>query len=463
MSLRICVANSISLPFLCAFAILSSAEFTTRLSAESAENLRQIAIVHVSVIPMDRERVIPDQTVIIKAGRILLIGPSKLVVPPHKSTKIDGRHLFLMPGLADMHAHLSWNHEVSVRFLTLFVASGVTTILNMRGQPDHLQLRREVADGKIIGPAIYTTGPFLGDPVGGPLSTTPAEIDARVAADKAARYDFIKLHGDLSRAAYEELLADREHYGIRVVGHLPRNLGIDIALDGHQDAIAHAEEYLYAYFYFHRPDGDNDPPMPDLEQKTVEIAQKTAAAHVTVIPNLVMFKEIAIQEDDVTPLLHRREVRYMPKQVLEEWLPENNTYVQRFKGRNYAHNRYPILEHLTKALQDAGVRLLVGTDTAAPCLVPGFSVRLELEYLVEAGLTPYQALRAATANAGEFLGVASGKVEVGQRADLLALRANPLVDIRNVAKLDAVILNGRWLSQTQLRKMLNSPPTLKLQ
>jgi imidazolonepropionase-like amidohydrolase len=108
------------------------------------------------------------------------------------------------------------------------------------------------------------------------------------------------------------------------------------------------------------------------------------------------------------------------------------------------------------------VRLLVGTDTAAPCLVPGFSVRLELEDLVEAGLTPYQALRAATANAGEFLGVASGKVEVGQKADLLLLRENPLVDVRNVAKLDAVILNGRWLSQTQLEKMLNSPPTMKV-
>jgi hypothetical protein len=260
-----------------------------------------VAIVKVTVIPMDRDRVLPAQTVIIRDGRISFVGSNTAAKISPNVLRIDGTHRYLLPGLTDMHAHLSWSHELSIRFLTLFVASGVTTILNMRGEPDHLELRKEVAEGKLLGPAIYTTGPFLGDPEHGQLVTTPQEVAARVAQDKAAGYDFIKLHGDLSRASFDELMTDSKKDGIRVVGHLARNLGIYPALQEHQYAIAHGEEYLYAYFYYHRPDGDNDPPTPHLAEKTAEIARATAAAHVTVIPNLVLFKEIASEEVDVRP------------------------------------------------------------------------------------------------------------------------------------------------------------------
>lgn len=443
------------------FAIVTALGVCAGLSGSTSNNPNnthappEIAVVNVSVIPMDRERIIPGQTVLVKDGRITRIGPANEIAIPATTFRVEGRGQYLMPGLTDMHAHLSQSHVLSVRFLTLFVASGVTTILNMRGEPDHLELRKQVADGKLLGPAIYTTGPFLGDPPGGPLATTPQEVVARVAQDKAAGYDFIKLHGDLSRSSFDELMAASKKYRIRVVGHLARNLGIRPALEEHQYAIAHAEEYLYAYFYYHRPDKDNSPPIPDLPEKTAEIARETAAAHVTVIPNLVLFKEIATEEVDVRPLLSSPEMRYIPREIYDnEWIPQNNAYVHKFQGRTYCQRRYPILQHLTKALQDAGVRLLVGTDTPTPCLVPGFSVRLELEDLVEAGLTPYQALRAATANAGEFLGVESGKVVIGQRADLLLLRANPLTDIRNVSQLDGVILNGRWLPRGRLSDML---------
>jgi imidazolonepropionase-like amidohydrolase len=440
--------------------ILTSFRCVSRTSGGRA-NPQLIVIVDVSVIPIDREVVIPGQTVVIQNGLISYIGPKSGATIPPRALKLNGEHLYVMPGLTDMHAHLSSNPELSRRFLSLFVATGVTTILNMRGEPSHLELRKQVAEGKIVGPRIYTTGPFLGDPYRGQLTTTPQEVVARVAEDKAAGYDFIKLHGDLSRASFDELMADSKKDGIRVIGHLARNLSIYPALQEHQYAIAHGEEYLYAYFYFHRTDGDSDSPIPNLTSKTAEIARETAAARVTVIPNLVLFKEIATEEVDVRSLLRRPEMRYMPKEIYDnEWIPEKNVYVHRFQGRTYCQRRYPILQHLTKALQDAGVRLLVGTDTPAPCLVPGFSVRLELEDLVEAGLTPYQALRAATLNAGEFLGVASGKVAVGQRADLLLLHANPLTDIRNVSQLEGVILNGQWLPHEKLQGMLDDQATV---
>jgi hypothetical protein len=412
------------------------------------------AIVGVTTIPMDVDRMVAEQTVVVVDGRIVQVGPKNDVTTPSGALRIDGAHLYLMPGLADMHVHFQWTRQINERLLTLFVASGVTTVLNMRGEPAHLRLRDDVAQGKILGPAIYTTGPFIGDPYGGPLRMTPGEVAAHVAADKAAGYDFVKLAGDLSRESYEQLLTSGKKEGIRVIGHLPRNLGVEVALDGHQYAIAHGEEYLYAYFYFHRPDGDNDEPIPDVHRKIREIASKTAEAHVSVMPNLVLFKEIGQQAEDVQPLLHRKEVSYLPEGIINWWSPENNSYVQRFTGRAlYFRKRYKILEELTKALQDSGARLL----TPTPCVLPGFSVRDELEDLVDAGLTPYQALRTATANAGEFLGVKSGTIAVGQRADFILLRANPLEDVRNVSQLAGVIVNGRWLPRNELQRMLDNP------
>jgi hypothetical protein len=411
---------------------------------------------------MDRERVLSAQTVLIGNGRIVRIGSSNEIVVPPGAFRIDGKRLYLLPGLMDMHVHFQWSREINERFLTLFVASGVTTVLNMRGEPDYLKLRAEVAERKLLGPTIYTTGPFIGDVPGGTLTTTPAQVSARVAADRAAGYDFIKLHGDLSLEAYQQLLLSAKMQGIRVVGHLPRNLGVEAALNGHQSAIAHGEEYLYAYFYFHRPDRDGDEPISDLDAKTKEIARKTAAAGVSVMPNLDLFKQIGVQAENLDPLLHRTEVEYLPEVIREQWWRDHNDYVSRFAGRSlYFRKRYRVLQNLTKALQDAGVRLLVGTDTPTPCVVPGFSVRDELEDLVESGLTPYQALRAATANGGEFLRVESGKISVGQRADLLLLRSNPLIDVRNVAELAGVILQGRWFPAQKLQSMLQSQTTVQ--
>ena len=187
---------------------------------------------------MDRERVLPAQTVIVENQHIVQIGALDQLAMPKDAARIDGTGLYLIPGLADLHAHLQSSREVNLRMLQMFVAAGVTTILNMRGEPSHLELRKEVASGRILGPRIYSTGPFIGDPHPGILRTTPADIKARVHADKAAGYDFIKLHGDLAREAYEQLLSSAASEHIRVVGHAARNLGIKPMLDPRFAAIA---------------------------------------------------------------------------------------------------------------------------------------------------------------------------------------------------------------------------------
>lgn len=427
-----------------------------RLPTSNAQDAsRLIAIQDVTVVPMDRERLLPAQTVLIENERIIGIGPARKMLIPAGAHRILATHLYLLPGLMDLHIHFQSGRKINERLLTLFVANGVTTVLNMRGEPDYLKLRADVAAQKLLGPAIYSTGPFLGDTPGKPLRTTPAQIKARIAEDRAMGYNFVKLHGDLSPAAYKQLLLSANTQGLRVVGHVPRNLGVEAALAGRQSAIAHGEEYLYSYFYFHRPDGDRDEPIPELDARTKAIAVKTATANVSVMPNLDLFKQIAIQAEDLNPLLRRKEVEYLSDAIRKQWWQDNNDYPSRFKGRSlYFRKRYRILQKLTKALQNAGARLLIGTDTPTPCVVPGFSVRDELQDLVDSGLTPYQALRAATANGGEFLRIKSGTISAGQRADLLLLRANPLTDVRNVAQLAGVILRGRWMPAQELQSML---------
>jgi len=177
-----------------------------------------------------------------------------------------------------------------------------------------------------------------------------------------------------------------------------------------------------------------------------------------VIPTLTIFKGIAPQIDDLDAMLQRPEMKYVPKGITTEWRPERNKY----KGRKREEiptlqNLYLLQELLVKGLRDAKVRLLLGTDAPATVAVaPGFSVHDELKNLVAAGLTPYEALRAATANAAEFLNATDefGTVAVGRRADLIMVNANPLTDVGAVAQLSGVMVRGRWLPQAVLQAKL---------
>jgi len=251
--------------------------------------------------------------------------------------------------------------------LRLFVANGVTTVVNLRGTPQILELRSAVASGRVFGPAIYTAGPFVNEP----FVTTPDEVEQAVVAQKRAGYDFVKLHGNLSREAYARLNAVARREGIRVIGHAPRNLGVEAMFEERQYAVAHGEEFLYD-----RNNNSTDSSLPQVEARIPEFARSMVRAGIWLTPN-----------------------------------------------------------------------------------VPGFSAHDELADLVAAGLTPFQALRAATANAADFLGPGAqqGVVAVGQNADLVLLDANPLENIANSRRIAGVVLRGRWLSRSDIERMLEGP------
>ncbi|MCI0489236.1 MAG: amidohydrolase family protein [Blastocatellia bacterium] len=426
---------------------------------------KAVAFINVNVVPMDREHVLVARTVIVRDGIISEIGPAGTTNVPDDALRIDGRGRYLMPGLADLHIHLRSTDE----FLS-YLAYGVTTVLHLSGAqsgaPDLLEYRERLARNEMLGPTLYTSGPVVdGDPPifrSVSVAVTTAEGARRVVAEqKRAGYDLIKVYNRLPPEAYTALIAAAKKEGLAVVGHIPRQVGVERALDAGQAMIAHGEEYFFAYF-----GGASDARLqggkltPPDETKIPGIAKATRDAGTAVTPNLSFIAATERQLEDINAVLTDSETRYLHPNVLRMW--KSNNFTNRRDIEMFAEReriKYPFVKKLTRGLSDAGVLLLLGTDSSAPGLFPGQSAHLELRELVSAGLTPYQALATGTRNAGEFItkhvrrARAFGTVSVGARADLLLLAKNPLEDISNVSALDGVMVRGQWLSAERLKQL----------
>ena len=409
-----------------------------------------VAFVHVNVLPMDGERVLADQTVLVEGGLIARIGPAAEVAVPAGATAIDGGgERFLMPGLCDSHVHLLDPDE-----LTLYVASGVTTIRNMSGEPCHLYWRREIAAGRLEGPTLLTASPTIdGVPPEGTnrvIVTTREQGAQAVAAAAAAGYDCIKVYSGLSAEAYAGVAEEAEMAGLAIVGHLPRALGLWDALVAGQDSIDHAEEYLYTVF--------QDAGV----ERIPEAVEDTRAAGAWVTPTLVAFARIGEQIADAEALAAREELRFVDPARRARWLTPSNRYLRDFSPDDAGRFRDQLefLELLVRRLHEAGVPLIAGTDAGVafgvPFVLPGWSLHEELAMLAGCGLSPYATLATATVQPARFLGREAefGTVREGARADLLLLEGDPLQDIGEAARPLGVMLRGRWIPRAELATRL---------
>lgn len=426
-----------------------------------------LAFINVNVVPMDRERVIQNQTVLVRGGRIAAIGPAKSLRVPKAALRIKGGGRYLMPGLADMHVHLEYFDRDAQ--LMLFIANGVTTVRNMDGRPNILLWRERIASGTLLGPTIFTAGPILeGKP---PLRNdnqvveTPAQAAAAVEEQKTAGYDFIKVYHTLSRETYEAIIAAAGKYGLTVAGHVPRAVGLKGALDAHQRSIEHLDGYLEEI------EADDSPfrsrwtwlklyfAVKVDESKILTAVQATRQAGVWNVPTLIVRQKVATPET-VQIWLKRVEMRFLPPEAVEFWRQSNSRITQRMSPEDFLRlaDGEKVRKKLVKALHDAGAGILAGTDTPNPFVIPGFSMHEELQNLVDAGLTPYQAISAGTRDAAEFLGRANefGTVAISRRADLILVQGNPLESVSNTKRRVGVMVRGRWYTEADLQKQLDA-------
>jgi len=421
------------------------------------------AFVDVAVVDSAAPVVQPHRTVVVRGERIDGDYPD-----PHPvqsaCLRISGQGRFLVPGLTDSHVHLfgyskggEGEPATEGAILRMLLANGVTTAVIMEGSPATLRLRDEIRAGRVRGPTLYSAGPLIqapdtGAPPGRRTFQTPEQVRREIEEEKRLGYDFVKVHGAMPAEAYAALIATARREGLPVVGHIPDNLGVDAALDGGQKMIVHAESYLQTYFEFHR----KLPTEPaEIDAMVRDVTAKTARAGAYVQPTLSVFRQIISQVADADPLLQRPEMRLMPPVAIGDWLPERNPYLQHWSYANldYFKAQYRVMQRLVRGLRDASVPLLVGTDDMVPMQLPGFAMKDEMEQMQEAGLTPFEVLKAATATSAKFLGREShsGAVRAGYDADLILLEADPLEDVSNVFRQAGVMLHGHWSDEASLQ------------
>lgn len=420
------------------------------------------AFIHVSVVPMDREGVLHDQTVVVRGNRITDIGPAASVKIPDEASRIDGRGKYLMPGLADMHAHILNEDQ-----LTLFVANGVTTVCNMVGTRYHLIWREQINNDDLLGPTIYTAGPIIdGNPPEWPFFSavveTPEQAELVVAEQREADYDFLKILEGLPRTAYDALMEAAKAGDMRVLGHVPGAVGIEHALAAGQVRLEHLSGYAARLQREDAPTaGKTQCELCEQawkyldEGKIAGIVRKTREAGAWNCPTLT------IHHRRMTPAEARKELaaprmKYVDPGLRTGWLlvsrgdsevlPDDIRQGRRARGR------------LVKALHDAGAGILLGTDSATLFVVHGFSIHDELRNFVDTGLTPYEAIKAGTRDAAEFFDALDewGTVAVGRRADLILVEDNPLNDVRAIAKRVGVMVRGKWYPQAELQAKLDA-------
>jgi imidazolonepropionase-like amidohydrolase len=440
---------------------LRAAAALSALSAAPGALRAQAATVFdgVHVIPMDRERVLENQTVVVRDGRIAAMGARGTVTVPPGAVRVPADGRFLIPGLAEMHAHIpapAAGTEFRDNVLFLYVAAGVTTVRGMLGHPDHLALRRRIEAGEITGPRIWTSGPS----VNGNSVQTPDSAVRTAAGQKQAGYDFIKIHPGLSRVVFDSLDAAADRADIRYAGHVPIDVGLDRALEAGYWSIDHLDGYVEALAGRSGEQGGGWFGVAftgDVgADRIAELARRTAEAGVWNVPTQVLMESYATAET-ADALSRRPEIRYMPPRTRAQWIAWKQDAATQ-QPQAVLDRWIAIRRSLLKALHDAGAGLLLGSDAPQVWNVPGFSVHRELEALVAAGLSPFEAIATGTRNVATYFGTSAraGTIAVGNQADLILLEANPLTDIRHTTRRAGVMIRGVWHPQGDIERRLEA-------
>jgi hypothetical protein len=415
-----------------------------------------------TVITMGEAGTLPRHDVLVVDGRIARITPTGTVAAPQGTRRVDASGRYLMPGLAEMHAHLPGpdRRQYAEDVLLLYVAHGITTVRGMLGHPWHLELRQSIANRELLGPRIFTAGPSLN---GG--SAPDADTARRMVREqKAAGYDFLKLHPGLKRAVFDAIADEARSAGMSFEGHVSEDVGLAHALAAGQRAIDHLDGYMQVLV---EPGCFDGPVAAGIfgigltrcasAARIPDAVRATRASGAWMAPTEVLL-ERWVRPPDLESLRRQPASRYVADATLEQWYAGR----MRFLGataipEETAEKFISLRRELIRQLHAAGVPILLASDAPQVFTVPGESALAELELYVAAGLAPHEALATGTVNPARFYdaGDVFGAVSEGLEADLVLLDGNPLEDISQVRRIAGVMVRGRWLDREALDAKLD--------
>ncbi|WP_207944409.1 amidohydrolase family protein [Actinomadura rubrisoli] len=451
------------------------------------EGEKVYALTHVTVIDATGAPPMRDMTVVVDGTRIAAVGKTGAVTPPAGARVVDLPGKYVIPGLIESHVHSAGPDGVVP---PLYALAGVTTVREMRGDALHHRWREEIQGGRLLGPRWIIGGPIVdGRPSlhthdTGSLIEVGNAREAREAVRRTKRdgADFVKVYSRLNRESYFAIADESRRQGIRFAGHCPDTVTIPEAVRTrhqtfeHMDALmlatsAHEEEIRRGLAAI-RVDGSQDSfhryrdwykAVHPLEYKAVlgfdprkarALFESLAADRCGVVPTLTVHRVLEVPENN----RETDEWKYLSASMTGWWREVAEVMTG---GRTPEETRRirEIFEHkvrLVRSMREAGVRVLAGTDTGDPYVVPGFALHDELGLFAGAGLTAMETLRSATSRPARVFGIADkvGTVEKGKLADLVVLDADPLADIRNTRRIHALVVNGRLIAQDERERLL---------
>lgn len=422
---------------------------------------QDMLISNISIVDVETGDINKNRYVAIDSGRIKTI-TDEVLDSANFITVIDGSGKYLMPGLAEMHAHIPPSTTSSKRVeetLFLYLSNGITTIRGMLGDPLHLELRKNAAEGTLLSPRIYTSSPSLN----GNSVTSKEEAIERVTQYKKDGYDFLKIHPGILKEVFDQVVETANSVGISFSGHVPVDVGIRHALESKYASIDHVDGFLEGLVPQSANVSPTDngffgyafTPLADTT-KIDELVALSKKNEVWIVPTQSLF-ERWFAPITAAKLLSQPEMKYMPKTTLDNWKSTKEKYMkdESFTGAQWQQFD-AIRIRLIKQLQENGHGILLGSDAPQLFNVPGFSIQHEIDGMLRAGLTPLEILQAGTINPAKFFEALDeyGQVKEGLSADLILLNDNPIKDLTTLQKNEGIFIKGQWLSKQTIAEKL---------
>lgn len=444
------------------FIILTAVLLTSCNQAQKKTSPTATLISNTNIVDVRSGEILENRHVVIDSGKIKNILES-IENTESYSNIIDGKEKYLMPGLAEMHAHIPPSSTDSKRIeetLFLYLSNGITTIRGMLGDPMHLELREKAQNGEILSPRIFTSSPSLN----GNSVKTVEEASEKVAAYQQAGYDFLKIHPGIQREVFDQVVKTAKEVGIPFAGHVPVDVGIHHALESKYASIDHVDGFLEGLV----PELENIDPTkngffgfaftPLVDTSRIDELVKLAKQNEVWIVSTQSLFERWFAPISADELLAQPEMKYMPTSTLKNWKERKDQSTSASSGFNEAQWQKfdSIRKQLILALNHKGHGMLLGSDSPQLFNVPGFSIHHEINGMLGAGMTPLEIIQSGTMNPATFFNMSGtfGEIKEGLDADMVLLEANPLENLKALQQISGVMVRGKWLSKAAINQKL---------